>query len=67
MTFSAYGIWARSDNEYIHIDRIKRDGRLIGLTIYQLQDKGQLQGVRFARSARFNQDHWILNQATEIN
>ncbi len=64
MTFSAAGVWAKSTNEYIHIDQIKQDGRLIGVTIYQLSANGTLASIDTAASAVYQHQTWYLYQTT---
>ncbi|MBS7325547.1 MAG: LPS export ABC transporter permease LptG [Thiopseudomonas sp.] len=56
-----HGMWHRQGQEYIHINSVQPDGRLIGVTRYEFDDERRLQRASFARQAHFvAADQWQL-------
>ena len=72
---SKRGFWHREGREYVHVNAVQSDGRLIGVTRYQFGDKRQLLEASFAREAHFTDGAWqledvaitrFLNERTEV-
>ncbi|XWY18536.1 LPS export ABC transporter permease LptG [Bisgaard Taxon 45] len=59
------GIWAKDGNEFIYIKRITDDIALSDVYIYRFAENRQLQQVKHANSASYQEGKWILNQLTE--
>ncbi|MGC6341603.1 LPS export ABC transporter permease LptG [Bisgaard Taxon 45] len=59
------GIWAKDGNEFIYIKRITDDIALSDVYIYRFAENRQLQQVKHANSATYQEGKWILNQLTE--
>lgn len=59
-----YGLWARDGANYIHIRRVESDGRLIGINIYIFDVNQRLQETISSPFAVYQDDHWILYEAT---
>ncbi|XWY20647.1 LPS export ABC transporter permease LptG [Bisgaard Taxon 45] len=59
------GIWAKDGNEFIYIKRITDDIALSDVYIYRFAENRQLQQVKHANSATYQDGKWILNQLTE--
>lgn len=60
---SKYGMWHRQGQEYIHINSVQPDGRLIGVTRYEFDDQRRLQRSSFAREARYvDEGQWLLKR-----
>ncbi len=56
-----YGIWVRQGKEFIHIQSVRTDGELIGVTCYQFDHQRHLKKAFFAESANQNNGQWQLN------
>ena len=59
-----YGLWARDGNTFIHVRRVENKGHLVGINLYLIDDKQQLQQVVTAASADYKDDHWELQRVT---
>lgn len=57
---SKRGLWHRQGQEYVHINVVRADGTLLGVTRYRFDDERRLQSSSFARRAEFNDGHWLL-------
>ncbi len=57
---SATGLWAKRDNQIIHIAAIHKSGEMHNLAIYQLDDEFKLTSLVEAKSARVIDDKWYL-------
>ena len=57
---SRHGLWHRQGQEYVHINAVQPGGKLVGVTRYQFDDQRRLQSASFARRARYEGDHWLL-------
>jgi len=56
------GIWAKDGSDFIYIERVKGEKELAGVNIYHFNDQRQLQTVRYAGSAVFEDGLWKLSQ-----
>lgn len=62
---SKHGMWHRQGQEYIHINSVQPDGRLIGVSRYEFDDERRLLRSSFAREATFVEEgQWQLQQVT---
>ncbi len=57
---TAYGIWVRQGQEFIHVQSTRSDGELLGVTRYQFDDKRKLKEVMFAKRADPVKEGWQL-------
>ena len=58
---SIYGFWMRDGDSYINVRQILDDGRLAGISIYDLDAQHRLVSVRYANTATFTGDEqWLL-------
>ena len=58
---SKHGMWHRQGQEYIHINSVQPDGRLIGVTRYEFDKERRLQRSSFAKEASFIEEgQWQL-------
>lgn len=60
-----YGFWARDGASFVNIREIHPGGKLVDITIYELDDRLQLAVATHAQTAYYHQDSWILNGITE--
>lgn len=56
------GLWHRQGNEYVHINAVQPNGTLLGVTRYQFDEQRNLKRASFARTARFENGQWQLQQ-----
>jgi lipopolysaccharide export system permease protein len=56
------GLWHRQDNEFVHINAVRPDGRLLGVTRYVFDEEQRLLSSSFARRAVYQEDHWLLKE-----
>lgn len=57
---SRAGLWHRQGREFIHINVVRSDGVLLGVTRYDFDDAHRLQTASFARKATFQNNQWVL-------
>lgn len=60
-----YGLWARDGKTFIHVRRVTNEGQLQGITLYQFDDKQNLNSVIRARTANHENNQWILKQVVK--
>lgn len=62
-----YGLWARDGDTYINVNRVKNDGQLIGITLYQFGKDNSIQRHIQANQAVYDdkQDVWKLLSVKE--
>jgi len=60
-----YGLWARDSETYIHVKRVENDGKLIGITLYQFNDRNFIERQIIAKEASFTGEQWLLKSVTE--
>ena len=58
------GLWHRQGREYIHINAVQPNGVLYGVTRYRFDEQRGLESASFAKRARFETDHWQLEEVT---
>lgn len=58
------GLWHRQGQEYVHINSVQPGGVLLGVTRYRFDDERRLQSASFARRARYQDDHWQLENVS---
>lgn len=58
------GLWHRQGEEYVHINSVQPNGVLLGVTRYRFDGERRLQSASFARRARYQGDHWQLENVT---
>lgn len=61
---SKSGLWHRQGHEFIHINVVRPDGVLLGVTRYNFDDNRRLQTASFARQAVFENNQWQLQDVT---
>ncbi|MBD9417298.1 LPS export ABC transporter permease LptG [Pseudomonas sp. PDM16] len=57
---SKHGLWHRQGQEYVHINAVQPNGKLVGVTRYQFDAERRLQSASFARRGQYQVDHWQL-------
>ncbi|MCO7225364.1 LPS export ABC transporter permease LptG [Pleionea sp. CnH1-48] len=63
ITQSKTGVWARSQNDILHIKRIVSSDELVGVTLFRLDNKARLLEMVSSPEAFFNQQTWVLQNA----
>lgn len=59
---SKHGMWHRQGQEYIHINSVQPNGRLLGVTRYEFDEQRKLLRSSFARKAEFVEEgQWQLH------
>ncbi len=61
------GYWYRHEQTFMHVDGLKADGGLIGVSQFQLAQDGRLKLARQAQAAEFNRqtDTWEMKSVRE--
>lgn len=61
------GMWAKDGNQFIHINRIKSQNEMQGITLYDFNNDRKLETVRYASSATYdvNNKTWMLKQVEQ--
>jgi lipopolysaccharide export system permease protein len=57
-----FGLWVRQGREFIHVQTVRADGELLGVTRYQFNAHRQLTEALFAERAIRVDKQWDLNQ-----
>ncbi len=57
---SAHGVWHREGNVYMHLNAVQPNGVLHGVSLFQFDDRHQLQSASFAERAIYQRDYWLL-------
>ena len=60
-----YGLWARDGKTFIHVRRVTDEGQLQGVTLYQFNNKQDLQSVIRASSADHVDSQWLLKDVNQ--
>ena len=58
---SSFGFWARSGNNYINVEMAMPGNRLGGITIYEFDQRRQLQRTTWAKVAEYSDSGWMLS------
>ncbi|MFJ3048858.1 MULTISPECIES: LPS export ABC transporter permease LptG [Pseudomonas nitroreducens/multiresinivorans group] len=61
---SKSGLWHRQGHEFIHINVVRPDGVLLGVTRYDFDENRRLQTASFARQAVFENNQWQLQDVS---
>jgi lipopolysaccharide export system permease protein len=64
---TAHGIWMREGRDFVHIQSIENNHRLLGVTRYQFDSQMQLVKSSFAKSADYQDSHWMLHDIKETS
>ncbi len=61
------GLWAKDGDNFIFIERIRDDSQLSGISIYNFNHDRRLQSIRYAATAKYNQERhlWELSQVDQ--
>lgn len=62
-----YGIWNREGDSFLHFNALRNDGVVYGVTLLQFDSRRRMQSALRARSATFEGDHWLLEQAVKTD
>lgn len=60
-----YGLWARDAATYINVKRVERDGRLLGISLYQFADNNKVERQIQAEQAIYDGEQWLLKSVKE--
>lgn len=58
---SKRGLWHRQGQEFIHINTVRTDGTLLGVTRYRFDEQQRLLETSFARKAEHRDGSWLLS------
>jgi lipopolysaccharide export system permease protein len=61
---SGPGFWARSGQQFVNVGVVLPNQRIGAITIYTLTNESELTGIIKAQSARYQEDHWILQNVS---
>ena len=62
-----YGLWARDNNTYIHVQRASNDGTLFNIHLYRFDNNQQLQQILYAKTAHYDGKQWLLNNIDQTD
>ena len=62
---SSFGFWARSGNNYINVEMALPGNRLGGITIYEFDERRQLQRTTWAEMAEYGKEGWLLSDVKQ--
>ncbi|MCF6459181.1 LPS export ABC transporter permease LptG [Pseudoalteromonas sp. MMG024] len=60
------GVWAKDGNTFININNVDESGRLDGLTMYQFNERLELQTIKRAEKAIPEQNGWQLYKVQHL-
>lgn len=58
------GFWTRDGSSFVNVRAVSADGELSGITIYEFDGDGGLRRISAARSATYQDGHWLLNRVS---
>ena len=61
------GIWVRTGNNFVHIDKVLSRGQIEGITRYTFNDENRLQLSSFANSGQYENKKWIFYNVQQTN
>lgn len=61
---SGQSLWIRQANDFVHIDRLLTDRRVLGMQVYERGDHQRLARIISAHDATYRQSHWQLHDVT---
>ena len=62
---SKYGFWSRNDNNFINIRKILPGNQIENIFIYEFDDNNELRSSIFAKSARYIDGKWQLEDVRQ--
>jgi len=62
---SATGLWAKRDNQIIHISSIHKNGEMHGISLFELDKNYQVKKLTEAKTASVTDEKWFLFEVTE--
>jgi len=62
---SATGLWAKRDNQIIHISSIHKNGEMHSISLFELDKDYQVKKLTEAKTARVTDEKWFLFEVTE--
>jgi len=62
---TAYGVWLRSNDNFIHVGAILPNHHLKDVTQYQFNEKHELVLARFIKEAVFHHGRWMIHNVSE--
>jgi lipopolysaccharide export system permease protein len=54
------GLWVKDETSFINVRRFTPEKQLIGVHIYEFDDQYRLRSISKARSGKYQDDHWRL-------
>ena len=64
---SAYGVWHREGNRYMHFNAVQPNGVLTGVTLYDYDSERNLLRSLRARQAIYQNESWVLEDVAAAN
>ena len=64
---SASGLWAKRDNQFIHIATIRKNGEMHNISLFQLDDNYHFTKLIEANSAQIIDGSWFLIEGVETS
>lgn len=64
---SASGIWHREGEVFMHLNAVRPDGVLHGISLFRFDGERWLVSVSFAERGIYKGDHWLLENVTTTN
>lgn len=65
LSLTREGVWVRDGTLFVNVNQVGREDRLGEIFIYDFDDRGELEYVRRAQSARHDGQSWVLYDVTE--
>lgn len=59
------GIWVRSQNSFLHIDKIAGDKELQGITRYEFDADKKIKTISYAKKGSYRDGAWMFNDITQ--
>lgn len=61
---SGQSVWIRQGADFVHIDRLLTDRRVVGMQVYERGPDQSLARIVTARTATYRDGHWLLHGVT---
>lgn len=60
-----YGVWNREGNTFVHFNAVDTEGVVLGITLWQLDDKQRMRSTLRARRAVYQGNFWTMEEVVK--
>jgi lipopolysaccharide export system permease protein len=61
------GLWVKDGNSFVNVEDVSLNAGLLNIHIYEFDSEFHLRTISNAKSGRFDNDQWVLQEVAQIN